>query len=328
MDWRVKALIQKVLSMTSGGDKLNHVGSLLMNPNYMKEKLGYHINEALIHMERLNKAGYCIGENDVSLELGTGYAIVESLTMILLGVKKVITVDITKDVKFSESLRYLEMFSDIHVKNIASKSRYTESQIWEKLKELKLSEDMEDFLGRAGITYIAPYSIADLEPFYGEVTVCYSQVVFEHVPEPVMWEIFSESKKFLSSNGFHSHIVNLTDHFRNPGFFRDSKITDVNFLKYSDEYWKFWCGNSIAYVNRLRFPFYIDMLRKLGFKIIDVDKQKDKGRMNELLSYDEIHEDVKSKYDKNELMDTLWIQRFHFVCRKDGESDSQGDSAR
>ena len=290
----------------------------------MKEKLGYHINEALIHLERLNKAGYRIGENDVFLELGTGYAIVESLTMILLGVKKVITVDITKDVKFSESIKYLEMFSDEHVKNIACKSRYTESQIWEKLQELKLCEDMEEFLGRAGITYIAPYSVADLKPFYGEVTVCYSQVVFEHVPEPVMWEIFSESKKFLSNNGYHSHIVNLTDHFRNPGFFRDNKVTDVNFLKYSDEYWKFWCGNSIAYVNRLRFPFYIDMLQKLGFKIIDVDKQKEKARMNELLPYEEIHEDIRSKYDKKELMDTLWIQRFHFVCRKDGELGSQG----
>ena len=30
MDWRIKASIQKVLSMTSGGDKLNHIGSLLI----------------------------------------------------------------------------------------------------------------------------------------------------------------------------------------------------------------------------------------------------------------------------------------------------------
>lgn len=324
MDWRVKAFIQKLLSMTSGGDKLNHVGSLLMNPNYMKEKVGYHVNEALIHLERLDKAGYRIGENDVFLELGTGYAIVESLTMILLGVKKVITVDITKDIKFNESIKYLGMFSDGHVKSIASKSRYTDSQIRKKLEELALSKDMEEFLGRAGITYIAPYSVSDLKPYYGEVTVCYSQVVFEHVPETVMRELFSESKMFLSKNGYHSHIVNLTDHFRNPGFFRDNKVTDVNFLKYSDEYWKFWCGNSIAYVNRLRFPFYIKMLDDLGFRIIDVDKQKEQDRMNDLLPYEEIHEDIRSKYDRQELMNTLWIQRFHFVCRNDSELGKPG----
>lgn len=318
MDWRVKASIQKVLSMFSAGDKLNHIGSMLMNPNYMEEKIGYHIDEGLIHFNRLTQCGYRIGESDTLLELGTGYAIVESLTMILLGAKKVITVDITKDVKFKESMAYLDMFTDDHVKTIASNSRYNESQIWEKINELKSSRDMGDFLLRAGITYIAPYAVSDLKSLAGKITVCYSQVVLEHVPEPVMWEIFSESRSWLVDGGYHSHIVNLTDHFRNPGIFRDNKITDVNFLRYPDNYWNAWCSNSIAYVNRLRFPFYTKMFRELGFRILDIDKQKEQNRMNELLTYDEISGDVKVKYDKNELMETLWVQRFHIICMKNG----------
>lgn len=316
MDWRVKASIQKVLSMTTIGDKLNHIGSRLMNSKYMQQKIGYHINEGLIHLRRLKQCGYEIGENDVFLELGTGYAIVESLTMILLGVKKVITVDVTKDVKFGESMKYLDMFTSDHVKSIASYSRYNEEQIWRIINGLKLSRDMDDFLEKAGITYIAPYNTSDVKPFAGEITVCYSQVVLEHVPEPVMWELFSASKEWLVEGGYHSHIVNLTDHFRNPGFFRDNKVTDVNFLRYSNKYWNAWCGNGIAYVNRLRFPFYMDMFSKLGFTILDVDKQKEHDRMNELLSYDEISENIKSRYDKKELMDTLWVQRFHIICTK------------
>jgi len=316
MDWRIKASLQKLLSAIKAGDKLNHLGSRLMNPNYMDQKIGYHISEALIHLEMLKKCGYVMSKGDIFLELGTGYAIVESLTMILLGARKVITVDVTEDVKFGESLKYVDMFTDEHIQRIAEQSVYSMDEIRQKLDSLKGSCSLGDFLEKAGIVYIAPYSVADLRKFQGQVKVCYSQVVLEHVPEPVMYEIFSESRKFLVDGGYHSHIVNLTDHFRNPGFFRDDGVTDVNFLRYSDKYWNFWCGNGIAYVNRLRFPFYMKMFKDLGFDILDVDKQKDKDRMNRLLSYEEMHDDIKSRYDKDHLMDTLWVQRFHVICKQ------------
>ena len=322
MDWRIKASIQKILSATYIGDKINHFGSRLMNPNYMDQKIDYHISEALIHIDKLNRCGYTISEDDVFLELGTGYAIVESLTMILLGAQKVITVDITEDVKFSESLKYINMFSSKHIAMIADKSCYTEKQIREKLNSLKQADSQQDFLKMAGIVYIAPYSISDLEKYRGKINVCYSQVVLEHIPKTVMEGLFSESRQFMAEGGYHSHIANLTDHFRNPGLFRDNSVTDINFLRYSDKYWNRWCDNDIAFVNRLRFPFYIDLFTKLGFEILDVDKQKEEGRMNELLSYEDIHDDIKSKYGKKELMDTLWVQRFHIICKNPSLSEN------
>jgi|GEM_PF-4196348 len=314
MDWRVKASIQKLLSTFRVGDKLNHVGSRLMNPGYMQHKIGYHVNEALIHLNHLEKNGYRLDREDVFFELGTGYAIVESLTFILLGAKKVITVDITEDVKFKESLKYLDLFTEEHIQNIAARSLLEDTEIRDKINSLKTSSSMEEFLGKAGITYIAPYTIEDIKKYAGEVRVCYSQVVLEHIPEPVMRDIFKETRNLLVEGGYHSHIVNLTDHFRNPGIFRDNNVTDVNFLRYSDKYWNSWCGNDIAYVNRLRFPFYTAFFEELGFRILDIEKQKEEDRMNDLLSYDQIHDDIKSKYDKEELMDTLWVQRFHIVC--------------
>lgn len=323
MDWRVKASIQKLFSTTKIGDKLNHLGTRLMNSSYMEQKIGYHINEAMIHFKMLTANGYRISPDDVFLELGTGYAIVESLTMILLGVRKVITVDISEDIKFKESLKYVHMFSDEDIHGIAEKSVYTASEIRDKLNDLKECTCQDEFLDKAGIVYIAPYSVADLEPYRGQITVCYSQVVLEHIPEPVIKEIFSESRNLLVEGGYHSHIANLTDHFRNPGFFRDNRVTDVNFLKYSDRYWNLWCGNDIAYVNRLRFPYYIKLFKELGFNILEVDKQKNEDRMNELLSYDEIHDDIKGKYDHEELMDTLWVQRFHIICTNSAETLKQ-----
>ena len=315
MDWRVKASIQKILSTTKLGDKLNHMGTRVMNPSYLEEKIRYHISEAMTHLNMLSNNGYRISPDDVFLELGTGYAVVESLTMILLGVKKVITVDISKDIKFRESLKFVNMFSDENIDRIAEKSIYTKLEILDKLNILKCCTSHDEFLDRAGIVYIAPYCVSDLEQYRGQITVCYSQVVLEHIPEPVMREIFLESRYMLVDHGYHSHIANLTDHFRNPGFFKDNGITDVNFLRYSDKYWNSWCGNDIAYVNRLRYPYYINLFKELGFEILEVDKQKNKDRMNELLSYEEIHYDIKGKYEKEELMDSLWVQRFHLICR-------------
>lgn len=321
MDWRVKASIQKVLSTTTLGDKLNHLGTRLMNPSYLEQKIDYHINEAVTHIKMLSANGYRIAATDVFLELGTGYAIVEPLTMILLGAGKVITVDISEDIKFKESIRYVRMFSDENINRIAKYSIHSEREIREKLDALKTCVTQDEFLDKAGIVYIAPYSVSDLLPYRGQVNVCYSQVVLEHIPEAILKDIFSESMNVLVDGGYHSHIANLTDHFRNPGFFRDNGVTDVNFLKYSDKYWNFWCGNDIAYVNRLRFPFYMTLFSGLGFEMLEVDKQKNKDRMNDLLSYDEIHDDIKRKYDKNELMETLWVQRFHVICRKQISAD-------
>lgn len=317
LDWRIKASIQKVFSLFKVGDKLNHFGTRLMNPNYMEQKVHYHINNALRHLKYLNNCGYRLSDDDIFLELGTGFAILQALTMVLLGAKKVITVDITKDIRFNECLKYASMLSDYNIKRITDKSLYTEDEIKDILDWLKKSISFDDFLQRARVTYIAPYSFSDLRPFAGTVNVCYSQVVLEHIPEHVMRKIFTESKWLLADNGYHSHIVNLTDHYRNYGIFRDNRITDVNFLRYSDKYWTWWCGNDIAYVNRLRFPFYIKFFEELGFKILEVDKQKDNHRMNELSSYSEIHDDIKSKYEKSELMNTLWVQKFHLICQKD-----------
>jgi hypothetical protein len=284
-----------------------------MNPRYMEEKIDYHIDEALIHLDHLTSCGYKLSNDDVFLELGTGYAIVEPLTMALLGIRKIITVDITYDLKFRESLKYIGMFKDAHIEKIEEKSLLSKEQIRAKLESLSESEDMEDLISRIGMEYVAPYQVNDLEKYQNEITVCYSQVVLEHVPELVMKDIFSASRIFLRPGGYHSHIVNLTDHFRNPGFFCDKNVCDVNFLKYSDKYWNSWCGNDIAYVNRLRFPYYINLFEETGFKVLDIEKQKQPERMNDLLSYEEIHEDIRSRYNKEELMDTLWVQRFHVI---------------
>jgi len=149
MDWRIKAGLQKILSLTRVGDKINHFGSRLMDPRYLEHKLDYHVAESLALMARLEAIGYRMADNDIFFELGTGYSIMQSLAIILLGVSRVVTVDISRDIKFSDCLKYIELLSGSRVSRLAEHSVYSETEIRSILGKLKASSDLDDFLHTA-----------------------------------------------------------------------------------------------------------------------------------------------------------------------------------
>jgi hypothetical protein len=67
-------------------------------------------------------------------------------------------------------------------------------------------------------------------------------------------------------------------------------------LKYSDQYWEFWTGNNIAYVNRLSYHYYIDICHKYEFELIDfIGENYKKGVHFEINS---IHPDILKKYNE------------------------------
>ncbi|WAC03768.1 hypothetical protein N7U66_10310 [Lacinutrix neustonica] len=97
MNWKVKAFLQKILSTTPLGDYLNHLPATL-NRNHH-----YHVTLYQTH-ECVRKFSYCnidLSSHKTALEIGTGYSLVSSIILSLLGFQKIVTVDITKDIKFS-----------------------------------------------------------------------------------------------------------------------------------------------------------------------------------------------------------------------------------
>jgi hypothetical protein len=92
------------------------------------------------------------------------------------------------------------------------------------------------------------------------------------------------------------HTINFIDHFANPGLFGDKSISEFNFLKYSNKYWKFWAGNSLAYTNRLSYLFYLQLCKTYNLEVIEFigENYRESIKLNSSL----IHEDVIKKYDK------------------------------
>ncbi len=294
MNWKIKALLQKILSTTKLGDNLNHI------PATLNKK--YHYNVALYQTyECVRKFSYCnidLSTNKTALEIGTGYSLISAAVLSLLGFQKIITVDITEDIQFStckKQISYLEE-PDI-LKIIYPKSIFNEQEIKSKITQLNEAHTLQSLFDIFNTTYIAPYNFNAILKHSKKIDYIASQVVLEHIPSKILNELFQFTKEVLHKEQFCVHTINFIDHFANPGFFQDKSISEFNFLKYSDDYWNYWAGNSIAYTNRLSHVFYLELCKKYSLNVVDFIGENYRTRKG--LDAKLIHVDVLKKYNSN-----------------------------
>ncbi len=312
MNWKIKALLQKLLSFSKIGDTLNHVPATL-NKNYH-----YHVALYQTH-ECIRKFNYCtidLAKGKTALEFGTGYSLISSIVLSLLGFKKIITVDITKDISFSTVKKQVHYLEDPEaLKLIVSSSIYAKQEILEKIKVLKKATTLEAVLNLQHIEYIAPYTFKDLYSYSKEIDYIASQVVLEHVHPEVLDELFKFTKDALQEDLFCVHTINFIDHFTNPGFFQDPSISEFNFLKYADTDWNFWAGNTIAYTNRLSYLYYLELCKKYDLNVLDFIGENYKERIE--LDATQIHSDILAKYNPNiDIEDLTKYQRGTLIISK------------
>lgn len=290
MDWRIKASLQKFLAITALGDKLNHL-PVTFDKQYHQNVFLYQTHECL------RKFGYCDAAmpRNTALEIGTGYSILSAVVLSLLGFEKVITVDITKDVRFStfkKQIAYIDTPSFLN--SLLSKSAYNEDEIKKKIISIKEKESLDEVLDLLNIVYIAPYSFELIQNQSKSFSYISSQVVLEHVAPEVLDRLFEKTKEWLAEEGRCVHTINFIDHFANPGFFQDESISEFNFLRYPDKYWSFWAGNSIAYTNRLSYIYYLELSKKWNLEVVDFIGENYRKRVG--LDPNCIHGDVIKKY--------------------------------
>lgn len=300
MDWRIKALIQKFLSVTQLGDKMNHF-PITLNKNYNRNVAVYQSHEAL---RKFNHANLDMRMDMTALEIGTGYSMLSAMILALLGFNKVITVDITKDISFTSFKKQLKHFNNFEfTEKILSYSKYSPVEINEKLTLINKVSSLQDLFSLLNIVYIAPYELADIENHATRLDYITSQVAFEHISPSILDALFEKTKSWLSEDGYCVHTINFIDHFANPGILQDKSISEFNFLKYSNRYWNFWAGNSIAYTNRLSYLFYLELCKKYDIEIVDFIGENYRNRIEVNLSM--IHEDILKKYHKTPNRDQL-----------------------
>jgi SAM-dependent methyltransferase len=264
MRWEVKAAIQATLSRAPFGyalhRKLQDLGGssrLDINDHYGRKRK---------FLKRVEAQGLPIAGREF-LEIGTGWHPVLPVLLHLLGSSGVTTIDVnawlTRD-SLAETLRAFRSIADRVAEDFGQDPKQTQ----EKMERLcALADDpsvlIPDLLQAANIQYGMPVDACKTPYSAGSFDYIVSSNVLEHVPPEIIRGMFTESARILKPGGYNLHHVNPGDHFS----LDDSRITTVNFLRYSPQAWHWIGGSGLAYHNRLRCVEYDRMLEAAGFTI-------------------------------------------------------------
>jgi len=259
LNWKVKALIHNILSITPYGGHINYFLQRYVTKLYSEASMFHSYSIQVDHITLVNERRSL--RDSTILEIGPGCFSISGLIFFLLDVKKQIIVDISRNLKHDLILRYSKVILK-NIDKVASDLTISKKVIFEKLTKVASTKNLDQYLESINCQYNAPLDIRNLALPQHSVDLVYSYRVLEHIPKSIIVQLFSDSLKYLKSNGRHYHNIVLHDHFHNAGL-----GNGVNFLKYSPIQWKLIAGNRFAYHNRLRKSDYIKILMELGYKI-------------------------------------------------------------
>lgn len=196
------------------------------------------------------------------LEVGTGWQPLIPIVFSLAGAREVLLTDrnrLCTASSFGSTLRGITANRQM----ICERLRIGGAQFDQALAGWKPEMGLETGLRHFRLRYLAPCDCQKLDLPDASLDAVTSRAVLEHIPPPVIENIFAEGFRLLAPGGIANHIVDNSDHWE----FRDKSITRVNFLQYSDSLFRWTTLNGLNYQNRLRHPQYLDMLRRTGHRI-------------------------------------------------------------
>lgn len=264
MNWRVKGLIQKGLSMTPGGMALNsRLQKVFGGMRDFDGHLANKISDWSLSMEYLRDVNFKVAGGKL-LEIGTGWHPALPLCFALAGAESIATFDITRHMDEALTFRLLDSLEK-HVPRIAGHTGESEITVRARLVELRGSKNLGDLLSRSRIQYFAPADGRATGLESNSIDLVYSNSVLEHVPREVIRGLMEESFRVLKPGGLAMHNVGCNDHYA----FFDKSISFVNFLQYGEREWRLW-NNPIQYQNRLRAPELVSLATGAGFEVIKI----------------------------------------------------------
>lgn len=263
MNWRVKGLVQQLLSKTPGGLHVNnllqwHLGGLKQFEANVDSKVRDDWFVIVNHMQELS---YPIASR-VFLEIGTGWFPTLPVCFYLAGASNCLTYDLNRYVHFGRTRRMFVRLES-HLEDIAAKLGESYAVIHKRWEELLDANDCDEFLKRAHIEYQAPANASMTGLPASSVDVVFSNSVLEHVDRAALLPIMRESRRVLKPGGIAIHSVDCGDHYS----YFDRAISPINFLQFEENEWKLW-NNDFQYQNRLRPQDFLDCAESAGLEIV------------------------------------------------------------
>jgi SAM-dependent methyltransferase len=255
MRWQVKAAIQWVLAAVPGGEKVNY-GLQRLRGAYTGAGAGRSAALLAERMKALDAQRSLAGATVV--EVGTGWSGRCALWLCLMGARRVVTFDHVRHLRMRNLGMQVAAVRD-RLGELAGLLGVEEAELAKRLAPFVDCRTLEDLKGTP-IEYVAPGDATETHLPDASVDVYYSHGVLEHVPAEAIAGMLREAHRVLKPGGVAYHHIALGDHWAQA----DRRIGQVNFLKYSEGFWKFIQDNKISYQNRLRLPEYLELFEQHG----------------------------------------------------------------
>lgn len=306
MDWRVKGIIQKVLSAVPGGSRLNsamqlRMGGLRQFDRNVDTKV---IGDWLVLASHMKELGIPI-EGRVFVEVGTGWYPTLPVCFHLVGAARCHTMDLHRLMNWDLTRRMLVRLEQ-HLPAIATHLGLDEQNLRDRLARLRQAQTQEELLQAAGIDYRAPGDATRTGLRDSTVDVVFSNSVLEHVPGPVIGALMHETRRVLRPGGIALHSVNCGDHYA----YFDKRVTQINYLRHGAASWWLW-NNGLQYQNRLRANDFLALARDAGLAVI-LERQKPRPELMAMIDEFPVAREFRH-YSRDQLCTTS----IDFVARKD-----------
>lgn len=299
MKWIAKACAAKVFSYLPMGSEIHYYFQRRITKSLPCSDIVFNrrVATALTHLDNFRQCGSGAPVSEAAFfEFGAGWDLQIPLTYCYLGVRSQTIIDIRRGARpelIADSIGRLD------------KHFQTQSAICgDSASPLSL-----DRLEQLGITYLAPVNAANTGLRPQSFDFISNTDTLEHIPVSDLTSILQECFRLLKPGGVMSCLIDLTDHYAHI----DSSISCYNFLKFSPSVWAL--ANSPAlFQNRLRYPDYLDLARRAGFRLVTQEISEPTQADLVILTNLTLADQFGSTYSPEALgVKTAWI-----VLKRDG----------
>lgn len=261
MDWRIKALMYKLLGVIPLGSTAYALAqrylteSIEPTPERILQKVGV-AKEYWAILQR-HMPDYRAGEL-VHVDLGAGWIPVIPFFFYLKGINKQVLLDIRHNVRLETVAASVRIFNQV----LTELSDATDIRT---LPPITDNERIDTYFGRLGIRYCAPYRSEDVLSIKGKKFVTCTQVLLHLLPDEIRTTFAMIKKSLLERGGLFAANVYLYDLFADT----DPSISKFNKFKYSDFVWDRIISSHFLRYNRLTAQDYRQLLEEAGFEICE-----------------------------------------------------------
>lgn len=248
-----------------------------------------------LRMDALNKVHKHVSLNGATaVEIGTGWVAYMPILLYLYGARRCYAYDHIPHLQFNMVTRFLKIIGE-NLKKISELSNIPLRELEHRLGNIAGKNNLEEFLQAAGIKYKAPSDAGDTGLAEGNADLVLSYAVLAHIPRQALAGVLKEAARLISDHGKSFHCIGLFD----PSHKAGSKVSKINFLKYSSRFYNFFINNKMNYHNRLREPEYLKLFEECGYCVEYLESEVEESDIA-LLDQMNVAEEFK-RFDNREL---------------------------